>query len=486
MSELEEVLNGQESKRVLFVYEEDSYLNDLSNHLSKEGFKVIQCESQIEVIENIEEFSPQGIIVDHNCASIDVYQLVHEIQNVDDEDAIVTILVYDQSYPVDYKESVLQGVQGFMLRSQSLSQSEAMIHLMMNNHNLKWQNTVAFSKLNDIQEKLKREVDEHRMFASRVAHDLRSPLSAIYTLADIAKQGMVEFDELIEGVEMLSSKSMDIIKGISELTKIETKKILLRKTSLQKMVEDCAEQVGAQFNERKPVFEIHCPFELKCSKTLFPQVFQNLFTNSMKFVEEGKRPHVIVSCHSIDNTLKINVEDNGPGIPDKYKETIFNAFERLHDEKVQGLGLGLNTTLKIIEAHHAEIKVGNSRDLGGVKFSITITKSSKNILILGFDKSEFSFLTLCLENQGHTIVSELDELSYVDVSIFKYDKISEHQEVFDYLSSQHSSVKVMAVGASDSKKIQASIEMGVDEYLMEPFTKEELYNRIDLVDEDFF
>ena len=72
------------------------------------------------------------------------------------------------------------------------------------------------------------------------------------------------------------------------------------------------------------------------------QIFQNLFTNGIKFVAPGVVPHLVVTGQEADGRVRITVADNGIGIAAEHQERIFRVFERLHRlEAYPGTGIGL-------------------------------------------------------------------------------------------------------------------------------------------------
>jgi PAS domain S-box-containing protein len=105
--------------------------------------------------------------------------------------------------------------------------------------------------------------------------------------------------------------------------------------------------------------------------TQLSQLFQNLISNGIKFVEEGS-PHVHVSAERIDGAWAFSIADNGIGIEPRHAERIFNVFQRLHSrEEYAGSGVGLAICKRIVERHGGTIWVEPSPE-GGSKFSFTI------------------------------------------------------------------------------------------------------------------
>lgn len=103
------------------------------------------------------------------------------------------------------------------------------------------------------------------------------------------------------------------------------------------------------------------------------QLFLNLVSNAIKFARPGEPPRVRVYAEtSLSGAPIYCVEDNGIGIAEKHRETIFQAFQRLNNrEAYEGSGLGLAICGQIVEQHHGKIWV-TSEPGRGSKFSFLL------------------------------------------------------------------------------------------------------------------
>jgi light-regulated signal transduction histidine kinase (bacteriophytochrome) len=107
------------------------------------------------------------------------------------------------------------------------------------------------------------------------------------------------------------------------------------------------------------------------------QLFQNLIGNGVKFRKPGESPVVKIACESqeLANAAagwQITVEDNGIGFDEKYRDRIFQIFQRLHGRnEYEGTGIGLAICRKIVDRHSGAITANSS--LGaGARFIITL------------------------------------------------------------------------------------------------------------------
>jgi two-component system sensor histidine kinase RstB len=99
------------------------------------------------------------------------------------------------------------------------------------------------------------------------------------------------------------------------------------------------------------------------------RAIQNLVGNAARYAAGRVR----VSCHLDEDNCRIDVEDDGPGIPEQDWEKVFTAFARLDDSRTRtsgGYGLGLSIVRRILYWHGGQAFVGRSDVLGGARFSL--------------------------------------------------------------------------------------------------------------------
>ncbi|MCW2736618.1 GAF domain-containing sensor histidine kinase [Nocardioides sp.] len=95
-------------------------------------------------------------------------------------------------------------------------------------------------------------------------------------------------------------------------------------------------------------------------------VLMNLIDNAAKFTEDGQRPAIEVDAHPAGGRQRIEVRDRGRGVPAEQRERVFAPLARL-DKSVEGVGIGLATCRRIVEAHGGSMGV-DAREGGGSVF----------------------------------------------------------------------------------------------------------------------
>jgi two-component system, LuxR family, sensor kinase FixL len=215
-------------------------------------------------------------------------------------------------------------------------------------------------------------------FAYVVSHDLRAPLRGIKTLAGwIASDSAERLDK--EGQEQLSlllsrvSRMEDLINGILQYSRAG------RPTEEDQGLVDLAEVVPSIIDMLAAPSHIAVTVEselprIHADRTRISQVFQNLISNAVKFMDKPQG-QIRIGCTPEDGFWRFHVADNGPGIEAKYFDKIFKLFQTLapRDES-ESSGVGLAVVKKIVTFYGGNVWV-ESRVGEGSTFFFTLSKA---------------------------------------------------------------------------------------------------------------
>lgn len=210
-------------------------------------------------------------------------------------------------------------------------------------------------------------------FAGRVAHDLRDPLGAIALQISVAT-GWHQLEPVLarcfEAIERQLERTNQVIEALLEFARVGAAPALGARAN----VREALNAVVAGMRPRLETAQVELsvapvpPLEVACTAGALSSVLANLLGNAAKFVVEGselpRRLTVRVSDGS--HGARVEVEDNGPGIPVEAQQRIFEPFRRLHTTRQSGFGLGLATVKKIVEAYHGRLGVHSQPGKGSV------------------------------------------------------------------------------------------------------------------------
>jgi light-regulated signal transduction histidine kinase (bacteriophytochrome) len=105
----------------------------------------------------------------------------------------------------------------------------------------------------------------------------------------------------------------------------------------------------------------------------FSQVLQNLISNAIKY-RRDERPLIRVKAERDGSNWIFSVSDNGRGFNQQFAERIFGLFQRLHSREIEGTGMGLSITRKILERHGGRIWAESTEGVGSTfYFSLPVS-----------------------------------------------------------------------------------------------------------------
>ncbi len=197
-------------------------------------------------------------------------------------------------------------------------------------------------------------------FAHVVSHDIKAPLNSIEGLANLLKlelKGKIgdEEMELVLKIHEQSRKTKEMIKGILEFAELKTQKGITEQVDLNEVVEnirsvlDIPGHIKLLVVDRLPIVNIE--------KILIYQVFQNLISNSVKYIDKSEGL-IRISCATENGVHKFILSDNGRGIDKEYQTKIFDIFNTGQATKgYDSTGVGLSIVKSIIEEKGGSIWV---------------------------------------------------------------------------------------------------------------------------------
>ena len=224
-----------------------------------------------------------------------------------------------------------------------------------------------------------RETLRNTLLAS-ISHDLRTPLAVMVGAGSTLAEHGANLDaatrvSLARSVETKAREMSELVSNVLELVRLESGQVVLRRDwqTLDDLVGSalaaCAERLASH-----PV-EVRLPADLPpvwVDATLVVQVFANLFDNIAKYTPPGTRVWVSAVAGADGETVRVTLDDDGPGLPAGNPARLFDKFQRGSGEgTVVGVGLGLAICQAIVRAHGGEIEA-RRREGGGARFVFTL------------------------------------------------------------------------------------------------------------------
>ena len=205
--------------------------------------------------------------------------------------------------------------------------------------------------------------------SSRLAHDLRNPLSVIKNSIYVLEHHMedVKDDMLKKYFEVLKEETERINHQINEvLGFIKTRELQISSINSSELLEKSIPEILPKNIE---ISHSDNTIKINGDKELLLIVFRNLIQNAIQAIGH-KNGKISIDCSEDEDWSIVKIIDDGPGIPEKIMNDI---FEPLYTTKQEGTGLGLVTCKTVVEQHGGIIEVTNNPDKG-VTFTVKIPK----------------------------------------------------------------------------------------------------------------
>lgn len=199
-------------------------------------------------------------------------------------------------------------------------------------------------------------------FVGNVSHELRSPLTSIKgylqtVISDIEKKNFDQCGEFLQVISKNVDRLMLLVTDLLDLSSLESGAKLSRtKVNTQELTES----VLSQIHSRQHVLHLNYGVkEFRADPRRVEQVLRNLLQNAVRYVPAGKNIEVHWDS-AASGGVRLRVKDDGPGIPKKHQDRLFERFYRIDEARsrdVGGTGIGLSLVKHIMFRHGGSVWV---------------------------------------------------------------------------------------------------------------------------------
>ncbi len=215
---------------------------------------------------------------------------------------------------------------------------------------------------------IRRERDALDAFSYTVSHDLRTPLRAIDGYArileeDFGKDLPDEAKNYLDRIALGAHRMARLIDALLSLSRINSRRVvtvpvdvsaILAEVHLElKDSRNCRVCIAGECNVK---WEIDTLPVIQSDPEFVRQVFANVIGNACKFTRGKINPRISVKTILRGEDLWFEVADNGSGFDMAFADKLFKMFHRLHDDSIEGMGIGLATVKKIVDLLGGEIE----------------------------------------------------------------------------------------------------------------------------------
>jgi len=385
------------------------------------------------------------------------------------------------------------------------------------------ENTLLLEKLNHQHEQ---DLHEERIrFFTNITHELKTPLTLILgPLEDMRQDDQLSqrLKDKLSIIQKSSTRLMGLVNQLLDFQKIEdhNKELQVRYANILKHVED----IGLKYKEysvnKKINFEIHCPEKeiyLFYDAEVFETILDNLLSNAFKYTDKG---YVSLYIRKIrmeaEEILEFAVSDTGRGIPFGEQERIFDRYYQVaKNNNVSGTGIGLALVSSLAKMHQATVSMnscpgegstfylrfklnhnypdavnaGGYIDLVKIQADETSDDLKPIVLIVEDDLDILDYITRVLSSNYRILSanngkSGLEQAFQLIPDIIVSDVMMPEMDGFEMCSIlkndlRTSHIPVILLTAKDGiESRREGYIVGVDSYLVKPFSSSLLESRI--------
>ena len=238
------------------------------------------------------------------------------------------------------------------------------------------------------------EMDELRShFISNVSHELRTPVTVLRSYIDTLYNYGDDFDfnsqrEFIGVINQEIIRLNRMVNDILDFSRYESQNMYFEKTKqdIMNIIEDGVNQLQVLAKEHDLTVSVMKEPDLPdvyMNVDSISRAFVNILSNAIKYSPDGKRIKIRAERSRDGEYVEVSVEDQGPGIPEKYQKNVFDRFFRVENDAhtVKGTGLGLHLVKVTIEKHHnGQVFVRSKEGEGsvfGFRLPINVSKEDE-------------------------------------------------------------------------------------------------------------
>jgi signal transduction histidine kinase len=216
-----------------------------------------------------------------------------------------------------------------------------------------------------------------REFAFNAAHDLKSPLNGITGFAALLAKAVDDVSpQAREFASKIRTQGLKMAEMIDSMLDYAIAGEAIGETpvvALQDVADDAVASTRAELDAIAASIRVSVTGQAPMDRIQIERVLRNLILNAVKY-RASAIPEIAIRTRHVAGTLAVEVADNGVGVPSDLRDRIFEPMQRAHHQSVDGHGLGLAISRKIINAHGGRIWC-EARPGGGSLFTFTLPEA---------------------------------------------------------------------------------------------------------------
>jgi signal transduction histidine kinase/DNA-binding response OmpR family regulator len=364
-------------------------------------------------------------------------------------------------------------------------------------------------------EELERSSKFKDQFLSTMSHELRTPLNAVLGFSDLLgedRYGPLNEKQrrYVNHISTGGKHLLRLINDILDLSRIEAGRLQLTIETVRvdtSLSEACDTLQPLASKKNHHLIKHPAPgLSVRADGTRLKQILMNLIGNAVKFTPDGGT--IELAAKKIDDHVRLEVRDSGPGIPPDEQKRIFEAFYRLtqNAKAAEGSGLGLAITQRLVELHGGKLGLESEPGLGSCFFFTLplvpsveprmeietadehVRRSVAKVLVVEDDRTAATLLETQLVSAGYEVilcteparaVEMAAELQPSAVTMDIVMKPINGWQILTALKSDRRTAQIPVIVVTIVDQPSTGALLGADEYVVKPVEKLVLLSAVD-------
>lgn len=379
---MSDVVNLLDSK-ILIVDDEPINVDLIEQTLIREGF----CDFRSvydsrKVVDIYREFKPDLVLLDLNMPYMDGFQVMSQLQEIEKASYLPILVLTAQVDKVTRVRALNEGAKDFLTKPLDLVEVMCRIRNMLEvrhlHNQIRDQNKTLEEKVRERTADLQQTTEVLQDFLYMASHDMQEPLRKISLFGDLLEKKYS--DKLgddgrgyLQRLQVGNHRIQRLVQDLVKFTNIAFDALTIKPIDLQKLVSKIASDLNASDQITSGKIEVCGLPTLEADKRQMIFLFDHLISNALKFCRKDEPPWVKITNQPTGNgSFEIRIADNGIGIEKRYLDKIFKPTQRLQGRrKLDGSGMGLSLSRKIVERHCGKITARSEVQVG-TTFIITL------------------------------------------------------------------------------------------------------------------
>ncbi len=223
------------------------------------------------------------------------------------------------------------------------------------------------SALNRLLERLGDSIRREREFTDNAAHELRTPLAAMKTQAQVLQMKLESSPEYSDGLKNLLlsiDRATHMVEQLLAFARLQKQDSPIEEVDLSQLVQEVIRDMAPAATKKNHQLVLDCTdnIAINGNREALAIVIRNLVDNAIKYTPHNGE--IRVCLNESGRSVVLTVSDNGPGVPDAVKQRVFERFFRGDNGQIVGSGLGLSIVKWVADQYAASLELSNAQPSG--------------------------------------------------------------------------------------------------------------------------